>query len=102
MDIRALLRAMVDKGASDLYLTVESPPILRVEGFTEPFSDEPLTIAQVETLANSLMTERQRAAFDEKLEMNLAIASERLGRFRVNVFRQRGAVGVVIRQIKTQ
>jgi twitching motility protein PilU len=61
-----------------------------------------LKAGQVETLANSLMTERQRAACDEKLEMNLAIASERLGRFRVNVFRQRGAVAVVIRQIKTQ
>jgi twitching motility protein PilU len=47
------------------------------------------------------MTERQRAAFDEKLEMNLAIGSERLGRFRVNAFRQRGAIAVVIRQIKT-
>jgi twitching motility protein PilU len=48
------------------------------------------------------MSERQRATFDDKLEMNLAIASGRLGRFRVNVFRQRGAIGVVIRQIKTQ
>ncbi len=102
MDMRSLLSAMLDKGASDLYLTAESPPVLRVEGFTEPIGSEVLKPAQVEALANSLMTERQRAAFDEKLEMNLAIASEKLGRFRVNVFRQRGAVGVVIRQIKTQ
>lgn len=102
MDIRALLGAMIDKGASDLYLTCDSKPVLRIEGFTEPFGNEVLKAGQVETLANSLMTERQRAAFDEKLEMNLAIASERLGRFRVNVFRQRGAVAVVIRQIKTQ
>jgi twitching motility protein PilU len=102
MDIRSLLAAMLEKEASDLYLTVDSPPILRIEGFTEPIGGEVLKPAQVEALANSLMTERQRAVFDEKLEMNLAIASERLGRFRVNVFRQRGAVGVVIRQIKTQ
>jgi twitching motility protein PilU len=102
MDIRALLGAMIDKGASDLYLTCDSPPVLRIEGFTEPFGNEVLKAAEVEALANSLMTERQRAAFDEKLEMNLAIASERLGRFRVNVFRQRGAIAVVIRQIKTQ
>jgi twitching motility protein PilU len=102
MDIRTLLSAMVEKGASDLYLTVDSPPILRIEGFTEPIAGEALTPVQVEALASSLMTERQRAVFDEKLEMNLAIASERLGRFRVNVFRQRGAVAVVIRQIKTQ
>lgn len=102
MDIRSLLSAMVEKGASDLYLTVDSPPVLRIEGFTEPIAGEALTAAQVEALAGSLMTERQRAAFDEKLEMNLAIASERLGRFRVNVFRQRGAVALVIRLIKSQ
>lgn len=102
MDIRSLLARMLERGASDLYLTVESPPILRVEGVNEAHGTAPLTAAEVEGLAMSLMTERQRATFDEKLEMNLAISSGRLGRFRVNVFRQRGAVGVVIRQIKTQ
>jgi twitching motility protein PilU len=102
MDVRELLVAMVDRGASDLYLTVDSPPILRVEGVNEPVGEEILTPAMTEQLANSLMTERQQAAFQEKLEMNLAIASERLGRFRLNVFRQRGAVGVVIRRIKLQ
>jgi len=102
MDIRSLLGVMVERGASDLYLTVDSPPMLRIEGVTQPFSTEVLAAKEVELLANSLMSERQRATFDDKLEMNLAIASGRLGRFRVNVFRQRGAIGVVIRQIKTQ
>ncbi len=100
MDIRTLLARMIESGASDLYLTVESPPVLRVEGVTQPVETEALTASQVEGLAHSLMNDRQRATFDEKLEMNIAIASERLGRFRVNVFRQRGAIGVVIRQIK--
>jgi twitching motility protein PilU len=102
MDIRTLLAQMLEKGASDLYLTVDSPPTLRIEGVTYPVGSEPLKAPEVDALATSLMSERQRATFDEKLEMNLAIASERLGRFRVNVFRQRGAVGVVIRQIKTK
>jgi twitching motility protein PilU len=102
MDMRRLLGDMVERGASDLYLTVDSPPMLRIEGVTQPLCSEALGPKEVELLANSLMSERQRAAFDDKLEMNLAIASERLGRFRVNVFRQRGAVGVVIRQIKMQ
>ncbi len=102
MDIRDLLGQMVERGASDLYLTVDSPPMLRIEGFTEPVGAERLKPADVETLAMSFMSERQRATFEEKLEMNLAIASERLGRFRINVFRQRGAVGVVVRQIKTR
>jgi twitching motility protein PilU len=102
MDIRLLLAEMVKQEASDLYLTVDSPPMLRVEGFTRPVGMDVLSPTEVEALANSFMSERQRAAFEEKLEMNLAIASERLGRFRINVFRQRGAVAVVIRQIKTK
>jgi len=82
LDVRTLLAHMVESGASDLYLTVDSPPMLRIEGVTEPIGSEPLKPANVEALANSLMSERQRLTFDEKLEMNLAIASERSGRFR--------------------
>jgi twitching motility protein PilU len=101
-DIRVLLKEMVDRGGSDLYITAESAPTIRVEGVNQLVDGEPLTPTEVEALANSLMTERQRAAFEEELEMNLGISSSKLGRFRVNVFRQRGAVGVVVRQIKTQ
>jgi twitching motility protein PilU len=101
-DIRALLLEMVERGASDLYITVDSPPVIRVEGVNYPCQGEPLTPTEVEALANSLMTERQRATFEEQMEMNLGISSSKMGRFRVNVFRQRGAVGVVVRTIKTQ
>jgi twitching motility protein PilU len=101
-DVRLLLKEMVDRGGSDLYVTAESPPVVRIEGVNHSLEGEPLTPTEVEALANSLMTERQRAAFEEELEMNLGISSSKLGRFRVNVFRQRGAVGVVVRQIKTQ
>ena len=75
--------------------------MLRIEGITEPIATTPLNASDVEGLAYSMMTDRQRATFEDTLEMNLAMASEQLGRFRVNVFRQRGAVGVVVRQIKT-
>src|SRR5512139_1640419 len=102
MDVHHLLAAMVERGASDLYLTTDSPPMLRVEGFTEAVGSEPLTAGEVEAVAMSLMSERQRAVFEQQLEMNLAVASESLGRFRINVFRQRGAVGLVVRQIKTR
>ena len=101
-DVRSLLLEMVDRGASDLYITVDSPPIIRIEGTNYPVEGEPLTPTEVEALANSLMTERQRATFEDALEMNLGISSSKLGRFRVNIFRQRGAVGVVVRTIKTQ
>lgn len=102
MDIRPLLASMVEREASDLYLAVDSPPVLRVEGVSQSLDGPPLTAAQTEALAYALMTERQQAVFQEKLEMNLAIGSDRLGRFRINAYRQRGAVGVVVRRIKTQ
>ncbi len=101
-DVRLLLKEMVDRSGSDLYLTADSPPVVRVEGVNHTLDGEPLAPTEVEALANSLMTERQRAAFEEEMEMNLGISSSKLGRFRVNVFRQRGAVGVVVRTIKTQ
>ncbi len=102
MDIRTLLQEMSRREASDLYLTADSPPVLRIEGVATRLPLPRLTPQEVEALANSLMTERQKAAFEERMEMNLAVASEQLGRFRINVFRQRGAVAVVVRQIKTR
>jgi twitching motility protein PilU len=101
VDIRELLKEMSDRGGSDLYITADSPPVVRVEGTNHSLPGQPLTPTDVEALANALMTERQRALFEETMEMNLGISSSRLGRFRVNIFRQRGAVGVVVRQIKT-
>jgi twitching motility protein PilU len=100
MDIRTLLTELNERNGSDLYLTVDSPPVIRVEGVNQSMDTPPLAAPEVEALANSLMTERQRSGFEETMEMNLAIASSKLGRFRVNVFRQKGAVGVVIRKIK--
>src|SRR5262249_10622181 len=101
-DVRLLLKEMADRGASDLYVLSDSAPVIRIEGVNHVLAGEALTPTEVEGLANSLMTERQRAAFEEEMEMNLGISSSKLGRFRVNVYRQRGAVGVVVRQIKTQ
>ena len=101
MDIRVLLKQMVEREASDLYLTVDSPPIVRVEGVNQPLPAPALNAADVEELANSVMTERQRAVFEQEMEMNLGITSTKMGRFRINVFKQRGNVGVVIRLIKS-
>jgi len=101
MDIRVLLQQMVDRGASDLYLTVDSAPTVRVEGVNQPLPAPALNAADVEDLANSMMTERQRAVFEQEMEMNLGITSSKMGRFRINVFKQRGSVGVVIRLIKS-
>jgi len=102
MEIRELLRVMVQRGASDLYLTTASPPMYRIEGITQPGGNQSLTPDMLRELADSFMSRTEKLEFGEKLEMTLALAYEGLGRFRVNVFRQRGNVGIVIRQIKSE
>ncbi|GMR00486.1 MAG: type IV pilus ATPase PilU [Zetaproteobacteria bacterium] len=102
LSIKQLLMVMVKKDASDVYITADMPPSFRINGVIYPAKQAPLNAVQCEQLANSTMGEKQRAAFAETYEMNLALAYPDLGRFRVNVFRQRGNVGLVIRQIKTQ
>ena len=101
-DLKAYLRYMVEKDASDIYLTVGVPPMFKIEGETYPYDEGPLTPEETETIAFSIMNERQRNEFLKELEMNLALYYPELGRFRVNIFRQRSYVGIVIRQIKTR
>ncbi|MDH4152362.1 MAG: PilT/PilU family type 4a pilus ATPase [Nitrospira sp.] len=102
MDVRSLLKVMVEREASDLYLTIDAPPIYRVHGATERTETPPFTNEQLEALALALMRGQQRSEFEEKMEMNLALYYKELGRFRVNIFRQRGNVGLVFRHIKAE
>ena len=102
MDVRSLLKVMVDQEASDLYLTVDSAPAYRVHGSTQQTNAPPFTNEQLEALALALMRGQQRGEFEEKMEMNLALYYKELGRFRVNIFRQRGNVGLVFRHIKAE
>lgn len=100
INIRELLEEMVRRDASDLYITVDSPPMFRVEGETFPLGERKYSPEETETLALSLMSQTQKTYFARRWEMNLAIAYPNLGRFRVNIFRQRGYFGLVMRQIK--
>jgi twitching motility protein PilU len=100
MDIKELLNEMVRLDASDIYLTTGLPPTYRVEGKTAPSSGDALKSEDTEKLAFSIMSEKQKAAFLEEQEMNLAIAYPSVGRFRVNILYQMGSIGIVIRQIK--
>jgi twitching motility protein PilU len=100
IDVRALLKNMVEWDASDLYLTVDLPPMYRIQGITRPSGETVFTNEQLEALAQFIMREKQRRDFLETMEMNLAMYYPELGRFRVNIFRQRGNVGIVFRQIK--
>lgn len=101
MDIRPLLREMIERGSSDLYITTNSPPLVRAEGVTQAVAAEPLTGADTKALADSLMSDSEKATFAQSLEMNLALDLADIGRFRVNIHRQRDSVGIVIRHIKT-
>lgn len=101
LSIKQLLMIMVKKDASDIYITTGMPPAYRINDVVIPLKQEPLNSVQCEQLANSCMSEKQKAAFSADYEMNLALAYPDLGRFRVNIFRQMGHVGLVIRQIKT-
>jgi len=100
VDLQQYFKIMVDTEASDLYLTVARPPMYRVDGKIRGEGDQRFSPADVENLANSLMNEKQRREFAETLEMNLATSLPGVARFRVNILRQRGSVGMVIRRIK--
>jgi len=102
MEIKELLQVMVDKEASDVYLTVTSPPMYRIEGVVQPIGDFKFTPADLEALGKSVMNEKQWEEFNSKHEMDLVLVLSipDLSRFRVNVLRQRGSVALVIRKIK--
>jgi twitching motility protein PilU len=101
-EMHALLKLMVDKGASDLFLTCGAPPHIKIDGTTHFVNLPPLKPGEAKQMAYSIMTERQTAAFEDTMEPNLALSVEGLGRYRINVYYQRGEVALVARLIKPQ
>jgi len=99
ISLRELLELMAEKKASDLHLTVGSPPQLRIDGRLVKIDAEYLTADATKKLAYSIMNERHRKKFEERSELDLSFGIENLSRFRCNVFMQRGNVAVAIRQI---
>jgi twitching motility protein PilU len=102
MTVKELLIIMDKVKASDLYLTVDAPPMFRIEGVTRPYGESKFTSHQTEDIAQSLLTERQKSSFAETLEMNVGLYYPELGRFRVNMYRQKSFVGIVFRRIKLE
>jgi twitching motility protein PilU len=100
MEIRDFLKKMVETEASDLYLTVAQPTMYRINGVITPVGDGKYQPHEIEQFANSIMNERQLKEFAETMEMNMALALPGVSRFRVNIFRQRGSVGMVIRRVR--
>jgi len=102
MNISNYLQIMTKKNASDLFISPGSPALMKVEGDFYPISEEKhLTAIESKELAYSLMNDINLKKFEENWEVNMGVSVEGLGRFRVNVLRQRGAVAMVIRNVKT-
>jgi twitching motility protein PilU len=97
-----LLRMMLAKNASDLFITSGFPPALKIDGKVTPVSNQSLTNQQCKEIARSIMNDKQAAEFDASKECNFAIGLPNVARFRVNAFVQRGSTGLVFRTITTK
>jgi len=100
-ELFSYLRILIERDGSDLYLSTGAPPSIKTMGQLVPIAEAPLPKGRVSELAYSTMNEEQIKEFEQKPEMNLAISETGLGRFRVNIFKQRSEVSMVIRSIKT-
>lgn len=97
--IHDLLRLMIAKKGSDLFITAEFPPAIKIDGKVTPVSNQVLTAQHTAELARSIMNDRQAAEFESTKECNFAISPPGIGRFRVNAFLQQGRIGVICRTI---
>lgn len=102
MDFDKLLKIMVEKGGSDLFITVGVPPSIKIHGKIVPVTKQSLTPEQCREIVFEVMTEKQRTEFAEHNECNFAISARGIGRFRVSAFYQRNLCGMVLRRIETE
>lgn len=100
--IQELLKLTVEKDASDLHITTHIPPRVRVHGKVISLDHPPLTAAETKNLVYTLLTDRQKKQFEEKLELDFSFGIKDMGRFRGNVFMQKGAVAGVFRKLLTE
>jgi twitching motility protein PilT len=98
-NLHQLLKAMVEKGASDLHITTGSPPQLRIDGELVPLKTPPLTPVETKQICYSILTDSQKHKFEEECELDLSFGVKSLSRFRANVYMQRGAVAGAFRTI---
>ncbi|MCC7000147.1 MAG: type IV pilus twitching motility protein PilT [Deltaproteobacteria bacterium] len=98
-NLHQLLKAMLDNGASDLHITTNSPPQLRIDGHLVPLKVDPLTPVDTKQICYSILTDAQKSRFEEEWELDLSFGVKGLARFRCNLFMQRGAVAGAFRMI---
>ncbi len=99
VNLHQLLRAMIDKGASDMHITTGAPPLLRIDGAIVPLKLPPLSPVETKQLCYSVLTEEQKIQFEKNKELDLSFGVKNLSRFRANIFLQRGAVSGAFRAI---
>jgi twitching motility protein PilU len=102
MEFKDYLRILAAKDGSDLYLSTGAPPCAKFHGILKPLEKNVMQPGQIRQIADAVMNDEQRTDFATKLEMNLAISEPGVGRFRVNIFRQRNEISMVVRNIKTE
>lgn len=101
MTLKQMLVEMLNRKASDLHVRVGIRPHLRVNGVLEQIATDPVTIDLMDQVVSQILNEKQRERFARKSEMDLALSVAKLGRFRINLFRQRGTAGIAIRAVNT-
>lgn len=97
--LHQLLKAMIDKGASDLHITTSTPPQLRIDGELAPLRTDVLSPVDTKQLCYSILTDAQKLRFEEDQELDLSFGVKNLARFRANIFMQRGAVAGAFRMV---
>ncbi len=102
MDVRPYLKIMVERKASDMFVTAGFPPSAKIDGELQPIGEDRLTPQQSVAFVEALMTDAQKQEFRDTKECNFAFAAKELGRFRVSAFWQRESVGCVMRRIETK
>src|SRR3982751_4481415 len=101
MYLDRLFKLMADKQASDLFISCGAPINLKVSGIVAPISTQPMDVDTVRRIAYELMTKEQAREFENEMEMNLSYLDGAYGNYRVNIFRQRGTISLVIRYVRS-
>ena len=99
VNLHQLLKAMIEKGASDMHITTSSPPLLRIDGSIVPLKHPPLSPVHTKALCYSVLTEEQKIQFEKNNAIDLSFGVKNLSRFRANIYMQRGAVSGAFRAI---
>lgn len=102
MEFHDYLKILASKDGSDLYLSTGAPPCAKFQGVLKPLDKTPLKPGDVAAIAAEIMDEEQRKEFEHEFEMNLAVSISQIGRFRINIFKQRNEVSIVARNIQTE